>query len=556
MGFIFDATNVEFVGGVVAQLPQIKAILAANYNSGFDANWKVTPANITATLNGNPTRMNGKVVCTGIQGLYYDIASNTIESHKFKYTPNYNISPLSNVNLLTIYNGTNNNDRFLLTHSPSGNTLRFTLENSIGGSVINVDTAVGAAFTPTAGQEYEFEVVINSIAGTVRLFVDGNLHGTNTPGVWTRGTSLTRFYLGASPAIYNVAQASFDDYYAFYDAQHTESYVPGYTVSDFKCLASNVDMPAFVHTGLGSVLSLMSITTIQKEFPQYSIKLNAGNYQYWNGTDWVDSDATYAQSNDAATINTNISSLVATGITFVFIRIHFTNTTTSNNVDNLIVNYNGNTLYPITDPIITPVTSISQDALNSFITVLTSTGLDSIQFVLKLDNINKYWNGTVWIDSDGTLAQTNDITTIQTNLSSFTTRGSLVPVIYLHSDNGLTTPNIDDIVITYDFFGGVTTPENVCLVWGYLYDEINIPVGNANIIVIPNQYGTINDKTIDTNPTTVVTDNTGYWEIPLIETQTALDTWAYEFNINGFKSRKFIPNTISARFNDLIDSQT
>jgi len=120
----------------------------------------------------------------------------------------------------------------LLTHSPSGDTFRATIFDSAGAAILNIITIGATSVGLVAGVEYEIEVVIDSIAGTYRLFLDGVLYGTQTPGIWTRGVSASRFYLGASPAIYNTAQASFDDYIFFDNSQHTANYVPGYVSPD------------------------------------------------------------------------------------------------------------------------------------------------------------------------------------------------------------------------------------------------------------------------------------------------------------------------------------
>src|SRR5690606_30672856 len=104
---------------------------------------------------------------------------------------------------------TGNADRCLLSHSPSGNNLRVTLSDSSGVQIYLAE-AIGGSFSVTANEQYEIELNVDSINGVIRLFINGNLHGTLNPGSWARDTNQARFYLGAMPTIYNTADASFD----------------------------------------------------------------------------------------------------------------------------------------------------------------------------------------------------------------------------------------------------------------------------------------------------------------------------------------------------------
>ncbi len=212
--------------------------------------------------------------------------------------------------------------------------------------------------------------------------------------------------------------------------------------------------------------------------------------------------------------------------------------------------------YPVDNPTIIPTASITQDALDSFLATLTAAGLDEVRFVLRVDGQDKYYDtgGSAWRDADGTYSQTNDLATLQANLATFTDRGDLVPVIYLHSDDGSTTPNIDDLTIAFNSYGGSATTENLCTVFGFIYDEINSPVEGVNVTVSPNRFGHTGDKLINKDATTVVTDSTGYWEITLIETATDNDNWSYKFDIGGYVESKFIPNLVSVQFNDLTNA--
>lgn len=560
-GFIYDNTRAEFLAGVVQQrnITPTGSIFGVRYDinaatitNHANLNWRNDAGSLVATLNGLPVITGNRLVCVGTQGLYYQRDATIIETHKFLYRPNYNTSPPSNINIFSTWNGTNNNDRFFLTHSPSGDTLRLTLDDDTGTSVIAVATAIGAAWQPDADQEYEFEIVIDSVNDLVRVFINGVLWGTNSPGAWTRGTAATRCYLGACPAIYDTAQGDFNQYITFSNAQHSAGYTPGYAVSVTIYDATNVLLPDFAHSGLGALVSLIAMTTTQTGTPQYTIAVDGNAYQYWTGAAWTASDGTYLQSNDLATLSVNLPILPdVNGALVVSVGVHFEASNTQSNVDDLILNHNGNTSYPLTDPTIAPAVTITQDALLQFNVTTSVPGADLIRYTLSVDAVEYWYDGAAWSVANGTYAQSNDIATIQTNLSTFSIVGILVPVIYLHSDNGLTTPSIADMSISFDFFAGATTPEGVCAVFGYLYDELDKPVVGTIVTVTPTSFGVISNKLINRDAKQVTTNATGYWEITLVETETTSNNWAYEFKMPGYTSVRVVPDKASARFNDL-----
>jgi len=562
-GFTYDNTKAEFVAGVVQQ----KDITPTNSITGviFDVdapviageanlNWHKSGGSLVATSNGAPLILAGKLVCVGSNGVYYQRASNTIETHKFIYTPNYTTAPPSNVNLFTCSNDTNDNDRFLLTHSPSGNTLRLTLADNAGAAVIATATALGAAWTPVLGHDYEFEIVIDSVAGLVRVFIDGQLHGTNTPGAWARNIGALNYYLGAAPEIYNTAAGSFGDYISFDDAQHSADYVAGYSISKSIYPFSIVDAPPLTHVGPGGIESLDIFASTQIGTAQYTLSIGGPNTPlYWDGSIWMLSDGSYAQSNDVATINANISTVPGvSGTTTVHVDIMFDDVNTISSVDFLSITHTGGNGFSVNNPSIVPLSGFNQDTISQFLIVAVNVGMDDVQFIMRIDSVDKYFDGTTWTNSDGTYTQSNSIAVVQANISSLNIVGLLLPVALLHSNDGTTTPQLDNISVTYSFFGGAALTENTCVVWGYVYDENNAPSASVEIKVTPTEFGFINNKVINRTELTVNTNATGYWEIELIETQTSGNQWAYKFVFPGYETVRAIPDKSSESFNNLL----
>lgn len=552
-GFVYDSSKVEFVGGQVQQKEIIpNATFGANYNTDINGNWG--NGTLTGTAVGGASVAGGKLDLKGatIQYVDYNAVGNAdslqIGAIKFNVTPNYSGSPSGSQVFFSLAQAAGNgNNRIQLTHISTG-ILRLNVEDNVGATIILADLGT---WVPVLGTEFEFEINWDITTGATRVFIDGIQFGATATATGLRSGTVGLLRVGNNHVGSRTADFEINDFIVFSAVQHIANYTPGFSVSDNRYPASEVELPIFVHTGLGSIISLDGLITTEIGAPRYIFELGSGGHVYWDGAAWVTTNNTYAQANDVATANTNLPSLTVSGETSFHVHIHFIDSPTQSSVDDLTVDHTANTIFDLTNPTITPITSISQDALLTFLATITEPGSDEVKFVINIDGQDKYWDGATWSNADGTFAQTNTLAEVQTNLAAFTDRGVVLPVIYLHSNDGSTTPNIDDLTISFDFFGGPTTPENVCTVWGFLYDELNAPVVGATVSVIPTRFGLINDKIIDKTAKTVVTDSTGYWEISLIETETTGDIWAYVFTIAGFKSTKLVPDLTSAEFNTL-----
>jgi len=552
-GFVYDNTLVEFVASVMQQKDRtpINSVFGATYDAVFDLDWNKLGA-LTATLNGAPTIVSNKLSCLGVHGLYYLKNTAPQETIKFKYTPNYTNGPPQNVNMVGTWTGNNNNDRMSLTHSPSADTFRLTLYNNVGANLVNVGVLGPVNVQLIAGTEYEIELVIDSIAGTVRIFKDGVLYGTFTTAAWTRGATVHRYDVGATVLVYNIADATFDDLIVFDDAQHSANYTPGYTVNTRYGL-SNVTLPTFTHAQLGGILSVLSLSSVQVSAPHYSFSLGGGTHQYWDSSAWVNSDGSYAQSNTASDANTNLPTLATSAAATLDVKINFADQNTLASISDLTILHDGNTSYPIDNPTIIPTTGVTQDGLSAFSAVFNASSPDDIRVTFDIGGVPYYWDGAVWIISDATYAQTNTIADASANIASFSQLGLIKPVFYLHSDSGSTTPTIDQAELIYSFFAGAL-PENVTTVFGYIYDANNVPLVGETVTATPQVLGLTNNKQLKTNTISTVTNAIGYWELNLIETATSSEQFAYVFKIDQQTFLKQVPIALGIAFNLLIDA--
>lgn len=558
--FIYNAAEAEFSGGQIQQLDQTPA----NSQMGSqlttkDLNWHKSGGSLTGTLNGSPTFSGGKMVCAGAQGVYWSRSTAAIETIKFKYTPNYSTTPPANVNLCSTYNGTNNNDRIGLTNSPSGNTIRLTAYSSSGAVVVAAATTVGGAWTPTASQEYEFELVIDSAAGTLRVFIDGVLHGTLSPGAWSRGGVSSRYYLGAHPVVYNRAEGSFDDYIMFTNAQHTSGYTPGYSVPEFLYTETSADLPEFQHTGLGQVTQYDGLTVTGAGSPRYTIQLNqSGDYLYWDGAAWSVSDGSYAQANDEATFDANANALTVGAGIYSQIRVHFPDSNTQSSVDDLDLDHTANTVYSTANPSIINNSGVFADGLIALQDeVATRPGSDNIRYIINADNDDYYWDGADWVVSDGSYAQANELSEVAANADALDLSGGETVKVraLLHSDDGSTTPDLTSVSVNYNFFAVTPIPRKVIL-YGWLRESNDDPlVGTVSIQTLaPFEHTGV---LIPRSEVTVATDADGYWEVEVYETETVGKTYKAVINYTEPFGRSVsytieVPDQDSVNFTDLI----
>lgn len=531
VGFTFDANKVEFNAGTLEQKDQtpLNSVFGCNFSvldtgSGLDVkeNW----SGIVPTLTGSPTVTAGKLVCIGgANGALYSAAAlgSTTGAVKFKYTPNYTGGPATNINVIALVNPANNNDRVILTNSPSGDNLRMTVSNASGVAVITA-TTIGGTFNFTAATEYEIELNFDNAAGTIRLFIDGALHGTLTPGAWTRGTSATTLVVGSTDKIYNIADGSFDDVIAYSAVQHTAAYTPGYVVPQTVYAETPVALPQFTYTGLGALDSFDALSTVEANAPGYVL-----NGLYWDGADWVASDSSFAQTSSLAEVNTNIATLPASNNLDVDVVFEASNDQAT--ISNLDMGYSGQ-IYPTDNPSIVNNSAVFADSLDEFAALLTAMGNDGVTFQVLVNEIPKYFPGFAWVTATlGNIAESNTAAEIIANKGSLdlTNGRNLKFNAILHSDDGSTTPDITRLTVDYGFQGEIPATPVECQLYAYLTD-IQADAKTGVLEIENKKTFSSNGTLVSANIQRVTFDGTGYIEISVIETETVGKK--YNFRIN------------------------
>jgi len=567
-GSTYDASKIEFAAGVMRQkdLAPANSVVWSTFTSSLNA---IFPA-LSAVLNGVPTNVGGKLVCSGTQGIYYTDASigalAGVGAIKFIYRPNYTGAPATNINMVSLNAPAGNNDRINLTHSPT-DTFRISINNNVGAAVV-ATVAIGGAAGLTSGVDYEMELNFDSVGGVVRLFKDGALHGTLFIGPWTHGTTANRLYIGATQNVYDTANATFDNPILFSTVQHTAGYTAGYTLPESRYGASVVDAPDAVIGVLPTDLQLVQWGANSNAVPNFIL----GGY-WWDGAAWSVSNGTYAESNDNGTIIANIAAFpLIVGLNTLSIRIPFPDSPTQGIVTSTTPRAEANG-YSQTDETVTTNSYTQMDCLESFAAVDTVVGSNITRYLIATYNVvggsatYRWWDGAAWSVSNGTYAETNTAAEINTNaLALDLSSGYYVRFFaFLHSANGTETPEVESITYDYCFFVFPGTLSK-CFVYGWLTEVDCAFFADATVTVQNKKPFYHSGYLIPVSEQTFTVDASGYWEAEIIETESVQVPGAdpaepgYTFKINYTDpiaktvtyNNIVVPNQGSAALEDLI----
>lgn len=220
----------------------------------------------------------------------------------------------------------------------------------------------------------------------------------------------------------------------------------------------------------------------------------------------------------------------------------------------------GSTSFPTDNPYITPRSSLSTTEAVSFLANINASGSDEVRFIMVKTGVLKYWNGAAWVDSDGTFAQSNTATEVNTNISSLVVPSETNITIswraLLHSDDGSTTPELLQVDLEYDIATLPPVGIELCTVWAENLDSEDNPDTSPVEIQLYTDAVKYKNETVVRDDKIIVTPDsgTGIWEVDLIENENMSPGAYYNFEFNGKKYRKIVPNEIRKNFWDLADA--
>jgi hypothetical protein len=219
------------------------------------------------------------------------------------------------------------------------------------------------------------------------------------------------------------------------------------------------------------------------------------------------------------------------------------------------------TTYPTDNPTIRPNAGVIATEITGFVATINVSGSDEVRWVMTVDSVDKWWNGISWVDSTD-YSETNTIAEIAANIGTLLISNAAISYMtYLHSDDGSTTPQLLDVTISYNIAADVET--QFCTVYGTNIDTEGNPDSTPFIIQLSQDaVRYFANITRITKITITPDENTGYWEIPLLETESMDESIYYEFiftkSIDDFPKdtliKKDIPNVAYKNFWELPDA--
>lgn len=543
-GFTYDSAKAEFSAGVLQQKDQrpAGATFGANYGSDINGNWGAGV--LTGSAVGGAAVSGGKLDLAHDDLRYVDYDadlnadSQQVGAIKFKLTPNYNGSPSTHQYFLALCKAASDNDNLIQIRHLTTGDLTILIRDQNGNAV----QTFSSAWSPTLGTEYEIELNFDITTGATRIFIDGSQLGSTGTATGTRDSGIGLFRIGSDNGGSLTSNFEIDDLIYFNSVQHTSNYTPGYTVNTYIYAATKVENPQFNYSGLGAIQAFTAFATTEAGAPRYTL-----NGLYWNGAAWAATSDNYATASDAATVAAQIASLPAADD--IDIDIYFTDTNTQGRIDDLTLTYTGQE-YSQANPLTKPVTPIQAEAISLFLSTLTEPGSDAVKFILDIDGVDMWYTGATWAASSG-YAESNTLAEIQANLSTLDlTDGKEVYVgIYLHSDDGSTTPDVTDITIQFTFHGQEDEITR-CQVWGHQEDNED-GLQDPIYVSLTNKVALYKNTKLVIHKQKITPTADGHFKVLLPDTVTMDGDQTYTFNFSGKTDIVQVPAKNREKYEDL-----
>jgi len=351
--YTYDNTIVEIAGGVA----KLKDITPANSTCG--ANYVCGTLDltygdgvITGTGVGSPTVSNSLVDLTGALDQYvdYDADLNAdgqqVGTIRFDLVPNWTGSPADDQYLFSICKENNSTLNLISLYVNTSGFILLRVNDSTGASIIN---AAIAAWSPTAGNTYTFELDYDFTAGATRVFLDGVEQGATQTGTGTRDANIGLLRMGGYyDGTVGQSNLKYSNLVVFSTVQHTIDHagdLPFDMPTKYSLANPTVSMNSTFSSSLLTAFSSTD-TVVLNDLVKFTIS-HAGQEKYVTGGAVVNSDGTYAQSSIESDISTYIEDFASTkGTVAVKLFLHSECGRTSPSVDIISITYNSNIATP------------------------------------------------------------------------------------------------------------------------------------------------------------------------------------------------------------------
>lgn len=542
----YDHALLEYISGALRQKDQrpASATFYAALTTMINANWgggslTITPVNGAAISGGSLDLTGGanKYVTFAAVGNTDSLQTGTVE---FQVIPNYTGTPGSAQVFFCASRAVSSLvDLVRIRHFTDG-FLYLTIKDQ--GGFPGLDLAM--SWSPTAGQTYTIKATFDGTVGQSKLYIDGALQGTDTT-TFTRSGAIVAGSIGVGEDL-TTGNADFAiKNVSFYSAVVNPT---SPALSPTIYATASAAMPELTVT---SPANWTTFSDTEVGAPRYTL-----NGDYWNGSAWVASNATYAQANDATTINAHISSLTA-ATTMQVVALYNSTNSPQSSISAITVGYGANA-YFTDNPTIKPNAPLTLDQLTSFVDVISASGSDGVQWYLLIGALKYYWDGAAWTASDGAYGHTSPAADILAHASTLPVTDGVffTPVALLHSADGSTTPTLTSLTVIYDYFGPEPGGPNLCTIFGYVIDETKAPVPGA-VVTINNPTTFFNQGLAQAQGSVTATTNAeGYFSVTLAETTTVSKKLNWSVKYAGARGtfawgNAVVPNSPEVNFSTL-----
>ena len=310
LDFTFDNTKIEMLTSAkLKKLTYPGETLFVSYHASIDG-WRGDGV-LTGTAFGGASISGGKLDLKGntIQYVRYESALNvpisSVGTYSVEYIPNYTGLPATERYVFAHTEGVGLNNVIEINQRTDGRIWSYIYDSSGVSIAVMVSANV---FPATAGVPIHIELDLN-LAGTTRLFVNGALEAS-TANTGTRNEP-AYLYVGTNRAALTAAECEIGFVQLFSTVKHTAAFTPAGEPYDY-----DITNPAILVNSTVLADGLLTLSEFANKTGLDDIKYTVfvgGQDYYWTGVAWADSNGTYAQANDAATINANSSTLVFPG---------------------------------------------------------------------------------------------------------------------------------------------------------------------------------------------------------------------------------------------------
>lgn len=468
--FVYDDELVEFTG---TQAEQKDTLADLQYHNNFNDN-DTSPEIGTepVTLNGGMNVAGAKLnnlTGPGNDGFIHLVPDFPVGLSQFTFRlqvyPSYSGSPVEKNPLIILADRTDlvvasqddsqpSDSKLVISHETDGSLGLFYKEN--GTTLIPLTTF--GSFNPIANNPYELEISGDTATGELHVYLGtSRVFTTSIVFNFTFNTSLLWMfansgYYGATLGNVGSLKTDYDSLSIFNTMKNSGltkvagelEFSPGAAY-----IESVVELPTFVYGGVGEFQSIDNFSAVGQGTERYII-----DGKYWNGSDWIVSNETFAEASPEPDVAANIGSLILEENGTIPVSVVFGTSGIQQFVDELTIEYTGQEF--ALSGSLTVVEPINANRVNEFLADFTEQDAGKkVRFVLQVDGVPKYHDGANWVSSNLTIAQSNTETEVSNNILNLINQEDAVDiflVVLLETDDAQVSPEIDFASFEYNDF--------------------------------------------------------------------------------------------------------